>query len=279
MITLGNGETDNHAHLLNGSQGLGIAPPTFASSEVPGGDGSLLRGKRLGERDVFIPVYLEADTEAALDEHRADLIRLLSPTDPRDLFVRVQAPGSESYRELRVHYAGGLAGDFGSTYWGTFQTIGLEFRAFDAFWLGQPLSISQQVDPARKPFLSTTTPFFPIMLADSTVDAQIVLQIGGDSPTWPVWTITPPGEDLLISHTETGKRFYVDGLLAEPLVIDMENAEVRTLSGEDRWSSASMDSQPFMLQPGRNVLDFSMVGATADSLVHVTYRPRYLAGL
>lgn len=277
-LVLGNGGPEPF-HLLAGSQGLGVAPTTFASAPVPGGHGSLLRGKRLDERPVFIPVLLEAATADEADELREYLTRFVSPLDPDPLYLRVQTSGREKWRELRVHYSGGLDGVFekGAQAW---QTIGLEFRAFEALWRGEHETITKHVDPGLKPFLSTTEAFFPVLLADAVVDAQLTLDIAGDAPTFPVWTITPPGEDLLIVHTGTGQRFFLDGLITEPVTINMETWAITsaTYPNGELWDRVSVDSTMFELLPGTNTLEFSMVGSTTDSMVHVTYQPRYLRG-
>src|SRR5699024_8846621 len=41
-------------------------------------------------------------------------------------------------------------------------------------------------------------PFFPIFLADSTVQGEHELTVEGDAPVWPVWEITGPGRDVEI---------------------------------------------------------------------------------
>lgn len=279
-IRLGNGEHGRAFHLLEGSLGLGIAPASFASTAVPSGHGSHLRGKRLEERDVFVPVLVEASSPASLITEKDRLERLLSPVDPRPLWLRVEVPGRDEYRELPVHYAGGLQGDYGSEAGYDFLRLGIQLRSFSAFWYGAEKTISRSVDPGSKPFLSATEPFFPIVLADSTVDAQLKLNVVGDAPTFPVWTITPPGEDLNIVHTTTGRKFFVDGNLTETLTIDMEEERLSsaTIAEATWWDRVSADSHPFPLLPGENVLEFSLVGADSTSLVHVTYRPRFLAG-
>src|SRR5699024_1696393 len=39
-------------------------------------------------------------------------------------------------------------------------------------------------------------PFFPIFLADSTVQVEHELTVEGDAPVWPVWEIQGPGRDV-----------------------------------------------------------------------------------
>ena len=72
----------------------------------------------------------------------------------------------------------------------------------------------------------------------------------------------------------------MDGILTETLTIDMEQEKLSspTITEPALWLRTSSDSMPFALHPGENVLEFALVGATEASTVHVTYRPRFLAG-
>lgn len=278
-ITLGTGAVGEELLFLNGSQGLGVGPVSFASTPIPGGHGSLLQGERVDERDLLVPVLIDAETPQRADELRGTLRRVLSPMDPRPLYLRVKVEGLGGYREMPVRYRAGLDGNFGADYHGTWEKLPLEFRSFDALWSGAPMTVSQQVAPSTKHFLSDTQSFFPVMLASSTVAAQTTFTVAGDAPTWPVWTITPPGEDLNIVHVSSGRRFYLDGPLTETVRLDMSTGALTSASfplGE-LWDRVSEDSTLFELNPGRNVLEFSFVGASTDSMVHMEYRPRYLA--
>lgn len=265
--------------LIYGAAGLGIAPATIEAAPVLAGHGSILKGRRLDDREIFVPLVLEAPTMAELDDVRAELMRFVSPLDPSALYLRVTPPGGGPYREIPVYYAGGLDGDFGDGYHGTHQTIGLKFKALEALWYGEPISVRQQTNPGTKPFLSATRNFFPVMLAGSTVTGEITLDVAGDAPTYPVWHVTPPGEDFRITRRGTTERFYIDGMMRQGYEIDMEAGTVRDTEGADLWARVSLDSTLFALPPGVNVLNVAMVNATEDSAIEVTYRPRFLAAL
>lgn len=265
--------------LNHGSTGLGIAPVTFDTSPVLAGHGSMLRGKRLAERDILVPLMLEGTNTADLDRVRGELMHLVSPLDPTPLRLRVVPPGGGTYREMRVHYAGGLEGDFGKSYWGYAQRIALELKALDALWAGEPVTTYRQVRPSVKPFLSDSEPFFPVVLSSATVTGELSLTVEGDAPTWPVWSVVPPGEDFLIARPGTRERFYIDGIISQPFEVDMEEGRVEDVTGADMWPRVSLDSQLFQLPPGENRLEFTMIGATEASSIAVAYRPRFMAAL
>src|SRR5690625_2073966 len=53
-------------------------------------------------------------------------------------------------------------------------------------------------------------PFFPVFLADSTVQGEHELRVEGDAPVWPVWEIVGPGRDVEIIGP-SGGRLFVEG--------------------------------------------------------------------
>ena len=265
--------------LIYGSTGLGIAPTTLEAAPVLAGNGSIIKGRRLDEREIFIPLVMEAPTMTELDDVRAELMRFVSPLDPSPLTLRVTPAAGGPYREIPVYYAGGLDGDFGEGYHGHHQTIGLKFKALEALWYGEPISVRQQTNPGSKPFLSNSSPFFPVLLAGSTVTGEITLNVAGDAPTYPVWRVTPPGEDFRITRRGSTERFYIDGLRTRGYESDMEAGTVRDDAGADLWGRVSLDSTMVALPPGVTVLNVAMVNATEDSAIEITYRPRYLAAL
>ena len=274
------GTSGNELVLIEGSEGLGMAPASWASSPRLAGHGSLVRGGRLNERDIFIPFLIDAGTPQQFDMWMEKLSQLVSPLDPSPLTLRVQPYGRDTYREIRVHYKGGLESS-GKDYHGDWASVGLEFSAFDALWSGAPEVTKRQVAPGSKPFISNTVPFLPVTLSESVVQGQVVVDVRGNAPTWPKWTITPPGTDLLISHQNSKAQFQVLGQLTEPITIDMETG---SLTSKSKPIGELWDQVPpakgalFELRPGRNVMTFSMVGATVDSMVYMEHRPKYLRG-
>ncbi|MGP5050157.1 hypothetical protein ACTXI9_01485 [Brachybacterium alimentarium] len=146
---------------LNGSEGLGIAPVEIAKSERIAGDGSIVRGVRYGDRELFIPIFVEQPSTGDLNLWRRELNRLLAPVpgDPDASLVDVQIedPTTGTIRIARGIYTGGLEGDFGSDYFGNWQTLGVRFDCPDPWWLGPERIKTMQINPGSKPFLSRGT--------------------------------------------------------------------------------------------------------------------------
>jgi hypothetical protein len=277
-VLLGNGAIADRYLLVHGAIGFGMGPVSFESSAILAGHGSILLGKRIDERDMLVPVLVDASTPDELLRFREHLRRALSPLDERRLYLRIEVVGREGYREIEVHYKDGLGGDAASSF-GTWQSLGLEFRAFDALWRGSPESWDRAVQQSTKPFLGGSS-FFPVELSGSTVSGRLEVFVAGDAPTWPVWTVVPPGNSVTLTHVGTGKTFALTGTLTETTTIDMSTWNVTSASwpNNELYDRVPLTSEPFPLLPGRNELDLLMPGATSASRVTLTYRPQYLGG-
>jgi len=272
-LTLGRG-TDQPVLHRHGSMGLGLAPVSIASSDRLTGDGSIVRGVRYGSRQVFIPMRLRAPSTPELSAMRRDLTALLAPHLGM-VEVRIQDPATGTDRMIRGYLREGLDGDFGDGFYGYWQTLGLTFECPDPWWLGPEQTMDLQVNPGVKPFISTTSPFFPVQLAQSTVLGKFQVDIQGAGPVLPTWEIIGPGSDLVISNgTDV---IEISGSFAAGTVTTIDTASGRITP--DRWPNVSLASRLFPLEPGPQTLTVTLVGATVDTLVRLTYRERYLEGV
>lgn len=264
---------------LHGSTGLGLAPVEVSKSSRLAGDGSIVRGVRYADREVFIPLFVEQPSTGDLSLWRRELNRLLAPAsgDPGGSLVdvRVEDPATGTVRIARGIYTGGLEGDFGSDFYGNWQTLGVTFECPDPWWLGPERTQTLQVDPGSKPFLSDSVPFFPIILGSSTVVGEFDVPIEGDGEVWPVWEITGPGTDLLIQRGD--ERIFIAGEFPAGDVTRIQTRPRRITP--DRWDDVSLDSTLFSLQPGQNRIHITMVGATPETLVRLVWQERYLEGI
>lgn len=258
---------------LTGSTGLGLAPVDIKSSERLSGDGSIVRGVRYGARDVYVPLLLSG-TELSVAEARRDLTRLLAP-HLGTVDVRIHDPVTGTDRTIRGYLREGMEGDFGSDFGRSWHRLGLTFECPDPWWLGPERLVELRVNPGAKPFLSDTVPFFPVILAQSVVQGRFDVEIDGDGPVSPVWEVLGPGTDLRISDGSSVIEIDGDFPAESPVVIDTGSGRIVP----DRWADTSLRSRLFDLAPGRHSLTVTLVSATADTLVRLTYRERYLEGI
>lgn len=272
-IELGRTGQDDVLH-LHGSTGLGLAPWSVAKSDRIGGDGSIVRGGRYGDREVFLPVWIGGDSVGDLTGRRRELYRLLAP-HLGPVTVRVQDPVTGTDRSIEGVLKDGLEGDFGDTFHGVWQTLGLTFDCPDPWWMGEQHLQELQVAPGSKPFISDSVPFFPVVLAGSIVQGIFGVHVEGDAPVRPVWQVMGPGTDLIIASG--GSQISVSGSFAAGEVVTFDGRDGSITP--DIWDRVSDDTELFELAPGMNRVQVTMVGASTASIVRLVYRERFLEAI
>src|SRR5699024_3468998 len=130
------------------------------------------------------------------------------------------------------------------------------------------------IEPSVEPVLTGaySFPFFPIFLADSTVQGEHDLTVEGDAPVWPVWEIQGPGRDVEIIGPD-GSRLFVEGEVCRPIRSGTEpgNGSISDDSGLIWERMKPGDDQFFALQPGEQVIKMTMVGGTPESTIKAVY--------
>lgn len=279
-INLGSDVTDDGYILKQGVTGLGIAPVEHELSSIPSGHGALLRHTRLTERELFFPVFVYGDSYEQVDKRRDALFSLLDPVKgPVRVSVQSRTRNSD-VRWVDAVYSEGLDGDYGTDFRGYYQHIGLTLKAPSAFWSSDPVSRLFQLDPGKKPFISESSPFFPVILYSSSIAGRFEIQVKGDKPVYPIFTVTGPGTDLKIEAG--GKKIHFTGDIAAGRRITFDTAagdvyDKDNTNGE-LWDRVSLDTDFFQLQPGANDVTVSFTGATEHSLLELTYKPQHLTG-
>ena len=129
--------------------------------------------------------------------------------------------------------------------------------------------------------LEKISPFLPVVLASSTVQGEITVDIGGDAPAYPTWIVDGPGTDLVIEN-DKGEHLKVLTEFSEQVTITTDPLMQDILSESnpdgELWEFVPTNSKFFPLKPGKNRLKVSMVGAKPNSRVRLLYRETYKAG-
>ena len=169
-------------------------------------------------------------------------------------------------------YAGSYSGEYTVTDDAAYLVVGL-FTEADVHSNTQARVEGLSVRRAGDEIVGAYSfPFFPIFLADSTVQGEHELHVEGDAPVWPVWEIQGPGRDVEIIGPD-GSRLFVEGEVTSPITIVTEPGKrsIRDDSGLiwDRMKPG--DDQFFALQPGEQVVKMTMVGGNPESTIKAVY--------
>ena len=145
-------------------------------------------------------------------------------------------------------------------------------------WAGEPGN-SESIEYEKSS--TYESPFLPIVLASSTVQGEITVEIGGDAPAYPTWIVDGPGSDLIIEN-DKGEHLKVLTEFSEQVTITTGPLSQDIVSPNnpdgELWEFVPTDSKFFPLEPGKNRLKVSMVGAKPNSRVRLLYRETYQAG-
>lgn len=273
--------SDMGVTLLNGVRGLGIAPVEHRTASRVQNHGSVLRSTRLQEREVFLPLLIDAPTLQELDALRDNLVERIQPLNGGGELAVTRVLDGQT-RRIPAIYKEGLEGEYGGDYYGDWQTFGLTFLCTEAFWSGAEVTAKWALKNNGKPFISKKTPFFPVILGRSTTDSAVEVRIPGDVNTYPTWEIHGPATDITITCANTGRKISLRGEVraGETITIDSAN---NLLSGsrktqDELWDALSLDSEIFDLAPGTARIAVTASGMTEESSINVSYAPRYLTG-
>ncbi|WP_443094819.1 hypothetical protein [Rothia koreensis] len=262
-----------------GSTGLGIGPVDIQSVPIPAAHGSLLRHRRVGEREVFLPVHVFGDSFQGCDMLRDRLYRLCDPVAGPVRISVTSKTRDAGTRWADVYYAGGLEGDYSGRYNGTCQSFGLKFKMLAPFWSADPVERMWQIAPGVKPFLSTSSSFFPVVLTSSSITGDFIIHVEGDQPVAPIWSVSGPGADLRI-QTPAGPIGF-SGEIKEGQIVCFDTARGdvydQVQAQGQLWSRVSLDTRLGSLEPAANHVQVRFTGASPASQLTLSYRPQYLS--
>lgn len=266
-------------------EGLGVGAVENTLAPLASG-GAVLRHQRLVETDMMLPIIVRSPSGPGIRQMMKALQDVLMVADGT-AEILVYDPYTGEARSRRIAYRDGLA----TPEWKSPNSVkyGVTVDAPDPTWYGPDRTLTRGLVLTAKPFLSAhagqstpAAPFFPIVLASSTVEGAFELTVEGDAEAWPTWEVTGPGADLLIENVTTGDRIFVAGEFTETVTIVTRPQEQDITSpgatAGELWDRVSVDSVLFPLPPGESLVKISLVGASAASKVVMTYREAWKAG-
>ena len=209
--------------------------------------------------------------EAALSHVAGPLVGHIS-LDVRALDADDQVIAGSQSTLFSESYAGSYSGEYTVTDGAAYLVIGF-FTEADVHSNTQARVENLSVRRAGDEIVGAYSfPFFPIFLADSTVQGEHELTVEGDAPVWPVWEIQGPGKDVEIIGPD-GSRLFVEGEVSSPITIVTEPGKrsIRDASGLIWERMKPGDDQFFPLEPGEQVVKMTMVGGNPESTIKAVY--------
>jgi hypothetical protein len=167
----------------------------FATQAFAGVDGEQVQQISANAGSPALGLDLVASDGAELRSRVRNLAHKLRPRAGIGTLTAVADDGST--RSLPCYYRKGLES---GTYWVTRYRTVLEFWAPSPWWRGTPLTFDYGLAAA-----TTFFPIMPIVLSPSTISGATTFDLSDtDSPTYPRWTVTGPGSQLVLSNSWTG---------------------------------------------------------------------------
>lgn len=268
------------ADVPRGPTGLYMPPIRRTDEIVPLQPGNRHRSVLHDAGHVLVPIMFQATTESDLRSLIRTWLRRFDPTRG-DGRLRITGPDT-TVRELTCGYVSGLEGDEGDqTRWPGKQLAVVTFVASDPYWADIADSTHSWTTGAAS---ATFFPFFPLQLGTSQVFGTSSITNVGDVATFPVWVVTGPGSMLTLTNHTTGRALAWNGTLGagEQIVIDTRPGNqtgapksVVKNDGTNQFGLLSAyDFWPF--EPGVNVVEIELAGASGASTVQALWRARYL---
>lgn len=257
-----------------GAVGLGVPPVTTYLSTAPDTPGARVATVATGPRQVLLPLTIGGDSWA----ETWDAIQLVRDiTDPTagvgpDGSFRLVATSPRGTRQLGLVYQAGLEGDGNPSQ--VRQNRVLDLVASQPF--------AEEREEQTQPFIlqQDTAPFLggvwgQIYLVSSAVaGSDTPINMFSAVPVYPTIEITGPADSVLIT-ADSGLRISVPGGVPAGqtlrIVTDPRRKSIR-LDGAAAAGRLSLDSRLVPFGQGETLVDVSAPGATAATLLRLTWR-------
>jgi hypothetical protein len=263
--------------VIVGMTGRGIPPIIYTEDAVPTMPGSRLRRERKDVRVVGVPMLFTGSSKFDVRSQLEYFSAVMDPDRGQGTLRIQRADGSQ--RDLFCRYASGLEGDESSG-GPAHQLAVVHFRAFDPYWYDAAFNVV----PFAAGLPPTFFPFFPLRLGSSSVFAESVVTNDGSVEAWPIWTITGPGDSLVLKNRTTGEQLNLATTIPAGSTVTIDTTpgvKTVTMNGTTNLYAdldfTSLVSALWSLRRGPNLVHIEMNSTTSASLVQLTYKRRYNA--
>lgn len=269
-----NGDTitfDYSTYVLNPDfTGFGI-PPAQVRIQPSAGDGGVFRHSKKSVRDVDLAITVLGTDRADVQAKLRRLSRLVQDTSGP---TKIQANYSnDEVLFLEGHYVGGAESQWGSNAGMVWNRWVLSFQCPNPFWLSATEeTFTIDTGSTGRGLLPELT---KLKLRSATTFGVIEVDNQGDVPAFPIWEITGPLSDLVISDGINSFSFVDSVAGGEVITIDTEAGSVTDQTGANRYAILAPAPKLFRVPPGETTITVSAVAGSLDAEVTFTYSPRF----
>lgn len=256
--------------LLTGVTGFGI-PATSVRIDESAAAGGVWRFSKRGVRDLDMPIAVFGDTRADVETKLRRLARLLQDTSgPTKIVANYSDDTSVS---LLAHYVGGAETQFGEDANSFFCKWTIQLQAPKPYWQSeQSETFSVGSGNTGRGLLPELT---KLKVTSSQAIGVVAVNNTGDVAAYPVWTITGPVEELVISNGTQSFGLNVAVANGETYTIDTENGTVVDDLGANRYEILNPAPKLFPLLPGTTGVSVNGVNADVNTHISCSYKLRY----
>lgn len=254
----------------DGIDGLEIPPREIIRKKHPGMAGSRIKEIRTGEREVFLPTFIERDNQAEFLQFLDQLEELFDyrnvdyrSNDGTLNLVAYSQRGDELIeRRLRCAYTAGMDTGYGTDNHGTtWASYGLKFLGVQPYWYG-PRWTSPVIRQAEDPGWFDD---WPGELAASQTLGEFTVSVEGRAESW--ITVDVEGPSTLVTVDGQGNHLTIPGMSdgeAGHIVTD-PRGRTALFDGDKDWSRVSPGTSWKPLAPGDRKMTITMAGLGSNS--------------
>jgi hypothetical protein len=260
---------DSGAFITDAPLGLELAPRVLVTRPRMVGDGVDVDRVVVTERDITVPLHVHGPTRA---DYLAKRRRLQDIVAARRSVRVVHTEDDGEQLSIDGWYVGGMDGggvDSDGDSWSSYAVV---LRCGDPFW-----RMSQRTEPWRLDEAADWFPFPDLVLRSSLITARRTVANPGNVDSWPLWTVTGPGNRLDIKHWGTGRRIEYSLPIATGQVVRIDtrpgSRSVTDAAGVNLMPAIATDPEFWPLQGGGNDIELTMPAASDDSDVSLTWVP------
>jgi len=252
------------------SEGLDMPPRQIITRAIPGMEGERLTEIRVDKREVFLPFVINSAASGGHLAHlamRDELAQLFNHrrNDYRadDGTLDLVATSARGERSLRCTYVDGMTATRAPSERAYHQRLGVTLWAVRPYWSGQQWSTPVIRIPDQGDWFDT----FPgVLTSSSAIGQDLQVTVEGDAESWATVDLVGPASSVVI--TGPGLSVTISGGLSageQARIVTNPRGRTAKFSGIKDWSRVAASDRYRPLNPGDNVLNVSMIGATGQS--------------